>query len=249
MTAQQQQLLTDLTNLIEDISYIRHNIQPTVQAAFNALPDWVPDGAVNYARGKSNEAINGFHAEAGRVQKFCEDACNNIRECENIREAATAYTEIDFLPSMIATGTDTIAGAVTDGWRSPNTTDYLRRLDEMAKKVTRMQTSVRSLTNSLDQLADAMESRDVDLAITIAGIIVAVAGIIVALYTGITGVGAIIGFALAVIGVVITLVGLWRLTQTVPGRLEECRSEVRTNLFTVRNDPWPSPPRLTAADW
>ena len=249
MTAQQQALYSERQQMIQDITDIRRGLTPAFQGAINALPDWVPGPAVDYAVRKGNEAIHAFDAEAGKAQQFCQDACNNIRECENIREAATAYAEIDFLPSMIATSPGEIAGDIRDGWVSPNSDEYLARLEEMSKKVTRLQTSVTSLTRSLEQLADAMESRDVDLAITVAGLAITVAGLVTTLIVGFTGVGGIIGVALTVLGLVVGLIGLWRLAKTVPARLEECRDEVRTNAFTVGSDPWPRPPRLTAADW
>ncbi|WP_296135682.1 hypothetical protein [uncultured Tessaracoccus sp.] len=113
----------------------------------------------------------------------------------------------------------------------------------------RFQDSVEALVESFAQMASAIEGRDVDLAIGVAGIVVGLVGLLITIETGGTGVGLVVGIVVTVVGLVLTIWGVVRVLTVVPARRDAMIKELSANADSVTSDPWPAGPRLTDEDW
>lgn len=252
MTAQQEELITTLEDAIGDIDKIRQGLTAALSAGLDALGNsfFSPPGfAMDWLRDKGNEAISAFNGVSGDAQNYCNECIQNTRHCFRIRTVEAYYRGIDFSNVTSKSKADDIAGNASDAWVSANREEYVTRLGEMEDRVQRVKTSLEQLMESFTQMAQALEDRDVDLALAFASAAIGIAGILVAIYTGVTGWGAIIGLALAVIGLGISLWSFIKVFTVVPARRSEMINELTSNAKTISSDRWPAAPRLDSSTW
>lgn len=252
MTAQQEELIENLEKAIDEIEKVKQGLAPTFDAGLQALANsWLapPQPAMNWLHGRANDAVTRFNNEATNAQNYCNDCINNTRHCFTLRSAERAYRSVDFSTVEAKTKVDEIAGDAATAWVSGNRDEYVIRLGEMESRVRGLKTSLEELAESFAQMAEAVEQRDVDLAIALGSLVLAIAGIVIAISTGVTGWGAIAGLVITVIGAVGAAISLYRVFTVVPGRRDEMINELSNNTTTIRNDDWPAGPRLVDSDW
>lgn len=252
MTAEQEQLITDLEDIKTELDTIERNLGPALSGALDDLEASFfapPAAAMGWLRGRANTAVNDFNACVGSARDYCDECIQNTRHCFLLRHTESLYRAVSFSDVTTKTDPGTIAGDAATHWESENRAEYLGALEELQGRTELVKNSVESLITSIDHMATAIENRDTDILIAAAGVYVGLVGIAITLVTGFSGWGAIAGVIVTVIGIALSIWGFIRAWTTVPARRDEMIEELRSNASGNSAVRWPAPPRLTDTDW